>query len=177
MRRDAIDTLGNDLDCLFSILHWQYREKIPVKSGSTPAKMPKECRFLSKWEKLSLAQHRFEMWYKALPVKEIWPMACYRTFPPVRPTRTRAPSTGHSGGGLGSHRGPFAAPPDRVVVVGDQQLVARDPGALSGQTLPLGGVLHNAGIGNMGDSPAMTPGTPGCSGLGTPGRGCRLGVG
>jgi len=45
----------------------------------------KECRFLSKWEKLSLAPRRFEMCYKALPVKEIWPIACYRTFPPVRP--------------------------------------------------------------------------------------------
>jgi hypothetical protein len=64
-----------------------------------------------------------------------------------------------------------------VVVVCDQKLVARDPSAPSGQTLPLWGVLHNAGIGNMGDSPAMTPGTPGCSGSGPPGRGCRLGVG
>jgi hypothetical protein len=37
VRRDAIDTLGNDINCLFSILHWQYGEKIPVKAGSTPA--------------------------------------------------------------------------------------------------------------------------------------------
>jgi hypothetical protein len=41
----------------------------------------------------------------------------------------------------------------------DQKLVARDPGASSGQTLPLWRVLHNAGIGNMGDMPAITPGT------------------
>jgi hypothetical protein len=39
----------------------------------------------------------------------------------------------------GNRRGPFAAPPERVVVVYDQKLVARDPGAPSGQTLPLGG--------------------------------------
>jgi len=61
VRRDAIDTLGNDLDGLCSILHWQYREKIPVKSGSTLTKIPKECRCLSTWEKLSLAPRRFEM--------------------------------------------------------------------------------------------------------------------
>ena len=112
MRRDAIDTLGNDLDCLFSILHWQYREKIPVKSGSTPAKMPKECRFLSKWEKLSLAQHRFEMWYKALPVKEIWPMACYRTFPPVRPSFHIPPYRKLNGRRGGTRDGKPGASPD-----------------------------------------------------------------
>ena len=40
VRRDATDTLGNDIHCLFSILHWQYREKTPVKADSTPAKCP-----------------------------------------------------------------------------------------------------------------------------------------
>ena len=97
-----------------------------------------------------------------------WPWPRWRS---CWATRTRAPSTGHSGGGLGAHRGPFAAPPDRVVVVCDQKLVARDPGAPSGQTLPLGGVLHNAGRGNMGDSPAMTPGTPVARAQGLPGVG------
>ena len=43
MRRDAIDTLDNDIDGLFSILHQQYREKIPVKPGSTPTKCPKNA--------------------------------------------------------------------------------------------------------------------------------------
>src|SRR5215831_2699665 len=40
VRRDAIDTLGDDIHCLFSILHWQYMEKTPLKLDSTPAKCP-----------------------------------------------------------------------------------------------------------------------------------------
>jgi hypothetical protein len=37
-----------------------------------------------------------ETFYKALSIKEIWPVACYRTFPPVRPTRvsSRSPLSG-----------------------------------------------------------------------------------
>ena len=76
-----------------------------------------------------------------------WPSPRWRS---CWATRTRAPSTGPSAGGLGAHRGPFAAPPARVGVVGDQKLVARDPGAPSGQTLPFWGVVHNAGRGNTG---------------------------
>ena len=53
MRRDAIDTLGNDINGLFSILHWQYGEKIPMKAGSTPAQCPNNAGFRARGKKLA----------------------------------------------------------------------------------------------------------------------------
>ena len=34
-------------------------------------------------------RHCSEMYYKALSIKEIWPVACYRMFPPVRRSHAR----------------------------------------------------------------------------------------
>ena len=69
MRRDAKRGVGISVFFLFSILHWHFRAKTPCKIKLRTSKTPKNDRFLSKWEKLFLAQRRFEMWYKALPVK------------------------------------------------------------------------------------------------------------
>jgi hypothetical protein len=54
MRRDAIRETWSSVFFLLAILHWHFRAKIPCKIKLRTSKMPKNDRFLSKWEKLSL---------------------------------------------------------------------------------------------------------------------------
>ena len=76
MRRDAIRGVWSFVFFLLAILHWHSRVKTPCKIKLRTSKTPQNDRFLSKWEKLSLAPYCSEMCYNALLIKEIWPVAC-----------------------------------------------------------------------------------------------------
>jgi hypothetical protein len=95
VRRDAVRETWISVFFLLTILHWHFRAKTTCKIKFRTSKAPKNDRFLGKWEKLSWAPCCSEMCYKALPIKEIWPVACYRTFPPVRPRGWACSSIAH----------------------------------------------------------------------------------
>ena len=55
VRRDAISETWSSIFFLLAILHWHFRAKTPCTIKLRTSKAPKNDRFLSKWEKLSLA--------------------------------------------------------------------------------------------------------------------------